>query len=136
MAGGSENGGHDQRAMEEGKEEYPAADQGCAMTSVPFLQKVRGHVQDILLNSSWVFLSSFLFGHLRLTTARSFHLSFCFSHYLVFSRKVVVLLLTDFGTTTIPSVLTRVSKSRVVCNLDLFQAELFDRSSTPPRTAC
>jgi hypothetical protein len=42
MAGGSENGGHDQRAMEEGrKEEHPAADQGCAMASVPFAQKVR-----------------------------------------------------------------------------------------------
>jgi hypothetical protein len=67
MAGGSENGGHDQRAMEEGKEEYPAADQGCAMASVPFLQKVRGHVQDILLNSSLGFLLLF-FVHRRLTT--------------------------------------------------------------------
>jgi hypothetical protein len=42
MAGGGENGAHDQRAMEEGrKEEHPAADQGCAMASVPFAQKVR-----------------------------------------------------------------------------------------------
>jgi hypothetical protein len=109
MAGGSENGGHDQRFMEEGKEEYPAADQGCAMASVPFLQKVRGHVQDILLNSSLGFLLlSFLF------IDASLHISFrffCFSHYLIFSVKVVVLLLTDFGT-TIPSVLTRLSKSR------------------------
>jgi aquaporin NIP len=47
MAGGGDhnsqtNGGHDQRAMEEGrKEEY--AEQGCAamVVSVPFIQKVR-----------------------------------------------------------------------------------------------
>jgi len=51
MAGGGDhnsqtNGGHDQRAMEEGrKEEY--ADQGCAamVVSVPFIQKVRRHCE-------------------------------------------------------------------------------------------
>ncbi|GJM90680.1 hypothetical protein PR202_ga06983 [Eleusine coracana subsp. coracana] len=43
MAGGGENGAHDQRAMEEGrKEEYP--DQGCAMTSVPFVQKILAEI--------------------------------------------------------------------------------------------
>ncbi|GJN40540.1 hypothetical protein PR202_gb29770 [Eleusine coracana subsp. coracana] len=41
--GGGESGAHDQRAMEEGrKEEYP--DQGCAMTSVPFVQKILAEI--------------------------------------------------------------------------------------------
>ncbi|RCV04739.1 hypothetical protein SEVIR_1G025500v4 [Setaria viridis] len=43
MAGGgdnSTNGARDQRAMEEGRKEEFATDQGCAALSVPFIQKI------------------------------------------------------------------------------------------------
>lgn len=74
MAGGGENGAHDQRAMEEGrKEEYPA-EQNCAMVSVPFVQKVRPPPSSPPMTAKDTVID-FLFS-LMFTTPPALHLSF------------------------------------------------------------